>query len=322
MSEEQDKASPGFTYELPAGWSELPTSNMRLVNLRVAGDAQTECYLSSLPGDAGGVLDNVNRWRQQMELAPLDAEALAKLPRGKLLGRDAFLVELDGKFTGMGGTSIDNARMVGAVAVMPSTMLFLKMTGPRDVVQRERAGFDKVLATLAMAGGAHGKKDAKAPARAAEREAPATTPPTSGEGLRWTVPDAWQAGPERMMRVVTLNPKTAPDVECYVSVLPGAAGGVLDNVNRWRGQFGLDAVQQADVDAWTPVPILGKQARLVEAEGTFTGMSGGAKPDQALLGTVVPLEDCVVFVKMTGPKAQVQAERARFFEFCRSVQAQ
>ncbi|HLU40356.1 MAG TPA: hypothetical protein VK081_13305, partial [Planctomycetota bacterium] len=54
-----------FVHELPTGWTRMAPSAMRLVNLRVAGDPRAECYLTSLPGAAGGLLDNVNRWRSQ-----------------------------------------------------------------------------------------------------------------------------------------------------------------------------------------------------------------------------------------------------------------
>ncbi len=321
----QDASNPSFVFDLPAGWSELPATSARRVNLRVGGDARAECYLSSLPGQAGGLLDNVNRWRHQMGLAPIDAEALAKLPRTKLLQREAVTIELDGTFTGMSAAPIENARMVGAIAALPAVTLFLKMTGPRDVVDRERAGFDKVLASLRLPDQSSVRPPVKPDVDQAKTE-PATPAEAPGagagneaEGLRWTVPDGWQAAGERMMRLVTLNPTSGSEVECYVSVLPGAAGGVVDNVNRWLGQFAQAAVTQAEIDKWGKVRVLGRDAPIVEATGTFTGMGGGPKPGQSLLGTLVALGDRVVFIKMTGPQAQVQAERERFLTFCRSL---
>jgi hypothetical protein len=315
VAEEQDRQQqPRFAFDLPAGWTELPGSAMRLVNLRVAGDPRAECYLSSLPRAGGGMLENVNRWRNQMGLAAIDAEALGKLPRAQLLGRDAVLVELDGTFTGMDGTAVPEARMLGAIAALPAVTLFLKMTGPRDLLQRERAGFDKVLGTLRMA-------DAAPPPGSAPPSHPAASAP-SGERLRWTVPEGWQAGPDRPMRLVTMSPAGAAGVECYVTVLPGAAGGVLDNLNRWRDQFGLDKSTEAELKALPGLEVFGRPAPLIELRGTFTGMSGGAQEGYGLLGTIVPLADRVVFVKMTGPQARVQEERARFLQFCGSLRAE
>ncbi len=320
----QDTSSPSFVFDLPPGWSELPATSARRVNLRVGGDARAECYLSSLPGQAGGLLDNVNRWRHQMGLAPIDAEALAKLPRTKLLQREAVTIELDGTFTGMSAAPLENARMVGAIAALPAVTLFLKMTGPRDVVGRERAGFDKVLTSLRLPDPSSVRPPVKPNTDPAKTEAAPPAPPSvdadnQAEGLRWNVPDGWQPAGERMMRLVTLNPKSGTEVECYVSVLPGAAGGVVENVNRWLGQFAQAAVTQVEIDKWDKVKVLGKDAPIVEATGTFTGMGGGPKSGQSLLGTLVTLDDRVVFIKMTGPQAQVQAERERFLTFCRSL---
>ena len=51
------------------------------------------------------VLDNVNRWRQQLNLAPVTAEELASTTKPlKIDGREATLVSLVGKGSGgMGG---------------------------------------------------------------------------------------------------------------------------------------------------------------------------------------------------------------------------
>ena len=75
-------------WELPAGWQELPPSSMRAANFRVDADGTTECYLTLLPGDAGGLAANVNRWRGQMSLPPASADEIAHAPRKTLLGRE------------------------------------------------------------------------------------------------------------------------------------------------------------------------------------------------------------------------------------------
>lgn len=315
----QDSGQPAFEYDLPAGWTAQPSTSMRPVNLRVAGDARCDCYLSSLPGAAGGILENVNRWRKQMGAAPIDEDALAKLPRAKLLGREAVVVEVDGTFSGMGGASLEGARMVGAIASLPAVTLFLKMTGPKEVVQKERAAFDKLLASVRMRGMGKAHAAAQPPVadRAADRAADG-----GADSLHWTAPKGWQAGAERPMRLVTFEPQGTAGVECYVTVLPGAAGGVVDNVNRWRGQFGQAAQTEGQIAGLPTVKVLGKDSPIVELSGTFTGMGGEGKEEYGLLGTIAPFQDNMVFVKMIGPQAQVKAERERFLEFCRSIAGQ
>src|SRR5688572_18937213 len=67
-------ASSSLRWITPAGWSELPTSAMRVANFRVGDDERAECYLTLLGGDGGGLAANVNRWRAQMGLGALSAD--------------------------------------------------------------------------------------------------------------------------------------------------------------------------------------------------------------------------------------------------------
>jgi hypothetical protein len=51
------------------------------------------------------------------------------------------------------------------------------------------------------------------------------------------------------MRYATLKPSVAGRIDVSVIVLPGPAGGELANVNRWRGQIGLSAIDEAALAA-------------------------------------------------------------------------
>ena len=72
-------ASPGgvsagaLAYDLPSGWKKLAVQKGHLVDVQPAGDPQAVCYLSFLPGAAGGLEGNVNRWRGQFSAEPLSA---------------------------------------------------------------------------------------------------------------------------------------------------------------------------------------------------------------------------------------------------------
>ncbi|TMB35869.1 MAG: hypothetical protein E6J61_01015, partial [Deltaproteobacteria bacterium] len=49
------------------------------------------------------------------------------------------------------------------------------------------------------------------------------------------------------VRTASLKPAVAGHVEVSLTVLPGMAGGDLANVNRWRGQLGLSAIDDAAI---------------------------------------------------------------------------
>lgn len=319
----QGGSGSGLTADLPSGWVELPPTEMRLLNYGIPGEPQVECYVSSLPGAAGSALANINRWRkEQMGQAPIDEAGLAALPRVRLLGVDAVQVECDGTFQGMGGDSIAEARLLGVIASLPQVTVFLKMTGPRAAVDAQRQGFELVRDTIRIgAASPRGANPHGADSQGANPP-PVGPPVEAASAWRWEVPKGWREAPARSMRVVTFVPEVANGVECYVTELPGEAGGLVENVTRWRDQFGLAPLAADAVAALPTLPMLGRTGTVVEASGSFSAMGSAAQADQALLGVVCLLEKKVVFVKMTGPRAAVHAERERFEALCRSLRGE
>jgi hypothetical protein len=139
----------------------------------------------------------------------------------------------------------------------------------------------------------------------------AEAPPATSDaaGFTWTAPEGWTPGPAKQMRLVTFVPKDAPGVECYVTVLGGAAGGVEANVNRWRQQLHLAPLSADAVKALPTVPVLGRPAQMAEIDGGSVGM----------FGLVCELGSQTVFVKMTGPMDSLRAQRGQFVAFCKSL---
>jgi len=70
----QAPASPGYTSELPEGWTEVPGSGMRKASYTIDGTS-IDFYLISLA--MGDVSSNVNRWRGQVGLAPASTDEIA-----------------------------------------------------------------------------------------------------------------------------------------------------------------------------------------------------------------------------------------------------
>lgn len=328
-----------FAWEVPEGWATLESSQFRLVNLRPAGDPETECYLTLLPQSGGGLTANVNRWRQQMELPPLSEAEVEALPTLQLLGRPAALVDLEGPFQGMTGDPIAEARMLGVILSQPEFTLFLKMTGPRQVVDAEEGGFREFVASLRMRpealAGAGAEEDPHAghdheghdhDAHDHEGHDHSDGAVVDGErraeagSLAWTVPAGWSEGAGSSMRLVTYVPDGAPSTECYVTVLGGDGGGLLSNVNRWREQFGMSSLGTTELMSLPTAQVLGQPSTLVDARGPYRGMDGSVRPDQALLGLVCIRAEGSVFVKMIGPPQEVEAERERFLRFVESME--
>jgi len=119
--------------------------------------------------------------------------------------------------------------------------------------------------------------------------------------------------------MVTLLSGADQSVECYIAELGGLGGGVAANLNRWRRQVGADPLSEAALADLPGITVLGQSVPLLDVEGTFQGMSGAARADSRLLGTVVPAEGRTFFIKMVGPSAEVAAQREAFVAFCESL---
>lgn len=154
-------------------------------------------------------------------------------------------------------------------------------------------------------------KDQAVPLTAAApvaQDASAPAPP--GLPLAWKVPSGWteQAGSE--MRVATLLPPSAKGkAELSIIQLSGEAGGDLANVNRWRGQIGLQ-----------PVTSLAGQTKTV---GTPAGQTlvVDLKGDQgqAMLAAILKDGDARWFFKLSGPVAAVAGLESDFHTFLGSL---
>ncbi len=66
--------------------------------------------------------------------------------------------------------------------------------------------------------------------------------------ISWQLPAGWTEDPTpRMMRVATIRAGEGGDAaELVVSQLSGTFGSIGDNINRWRGQVGLDPAGSPD----------------------------------------------------------------------------
>lgn len=127
----------------PAGWKELPGNGMRAASFVLPpGSGKAEVTVVAFPGDAGGELANVNRWRGQIALPPITAGQLAgaradvHAPLGTVAVYD---------FTGNGGKK---TRLVaGSIRVSGATWFF-KLMGEEKAVAAAKPAFLKLLEGL------------------------------------------------------------------------------------------------------------------------------------------------------------------------------
>ena len=142
-----------------------------------------------------------------------------------------------------------------------------------------------------------------------------------GLNVSYMLPATWSVKAKPgMMRNVDFTLEGAPDVQCYVTVLPGAAGGLGPNVNRWRAQLGEEPLDEDGIAGLESFAMLGTKAQIAEIDGAYTKRGGAGRVDDArLVGVVCSLDEQVVFVKLIGPRKQVQSQERAFRAFCASM---
>jgi hypothetical protein len=131
------------TWTIPAGWQTGPPAQFLVAKFIIAGagDAKAEVNVSSLAGDGGGLVANVNRWRAQLgEPAATEAE-LAKLPTIAASGGTATEVDISGKDPRTGKP----AELVGFVLPLGGQTWFYKLMGDAAVVAQQQDAFVKFV---------------------------------------------------------------------------------------------------------------------------------------------------------------------------------
>lgn len=155
-----NEEASGLVWTLPAGWEEAPnTSSMRLATIMIdpspgddaggdepgsASQPRIEMSVTSLRGAAGGLLPNVNRWRQQLGL-PMIAQ----------IGEQSIAVVntadgIEGQLVSMAqpGESNDRTAMLVGIVQHAGDSYFFKMTGPAGAVLEQDDEMQAFLGSL------------------------------------------------------------------------------------------------------------------------------------------------------------------------------
>jgi len=136
---------PGLGWTAPADWKTKPASAMRKGSYAVPGDGGVDADLSitAFPGEVGGEVANVNRWRNQLQLPPLDDAAVAAaVTRVDRNGLKFTLVD----FASAGPAA--SQRIVGAMVPFEGATWFFKLMGPDAAVAKAKPAFEAFLATV------------------------------------------------------------------------------------------------------------------------------------------------------------------------------
>ena len=277
-------------WQLPPGWSVVPpaeleprTAMARFATLRIGEtkpplDVTVTTLPSEDPTSEVYIQQNFNRWRTQVGLSPLE-----------------------------GPDWIAKAREAGELSIFgtdDSFLVFVKLTGPGPKGETPEAGEAKpeMSTFAALVPFVSGGMDRVRPDEMPEPPTAPASPP-----LKFAAPEGWTPTSKPLASVAFS--KTEGDKTIDLTVIRLSGGGSFGaNVNRWRGQVGLEPVDEKEIES-TPVEAAGTTARLVELQGE----------KDALLTVIIPQDRVQWFVKLMGDKDLVLNERETFLKFVQSI---
>lgn len=139
------------TVTLPAGWERVPGERPMRVATYTAPDPQgpAEVAVTQFPGRVGGELANINRWRGQMGLPPVDeADLESTIQRFAADGFDGYLTRVRG--------SAQHMLAAGVYQASADRTWFIRATVSPDTADRLEPvlfGFARAMAGLDAPGG-------------------------------------------------------------------------------------------------------------------------------------------------------------------------
>ena len=141
MGPPADSAAPQIKWTTPDGWTAVPPTSMRYASFNATepNGGKVDISVVTFPGDGGSDADNVNRWRTQIGLPPMDDKGIA-----------ALVVPVDsGKatFSSLDMTSGDS-RVIAAWTRRNGRSWFFKMSGPTPALENEKSKFLDFLRSI------------------------------------------------------------------------------------------------------------------------------------------------------------------------------
>jgi hypothetical protein len=258
------------TWTLPEGWTQRPGSQMRFATLQVEAGGDTECSVTVLP------ITNTD-W---------NAYLLANINRW----RDQLRVP-----------------KISERELAASTSELKLRSGDATATLVEFAG---ELSLTNMAPPALASTTSDRPPM------PGAAKPATQENLTYDVPKGWTPGALEVSRGgVTVRRAAVFEVrdgdqrvEVTVTKLPASA--MLGNVNRWRGQIGLESITNQQFDeVKKQLEFAGRPADYVQ----FVGEK------EAILGVIAVLGPEAWFVKLQGSADLAAREKEHFEAFVKSI---
>jgi hypothetical protein len=288
----------------PPAWEPQPLSQMRQASFLVKGGngAIVDISLVSLGASAGNVLDNVNRWLDQLGQPPITQEKLTEIGQRltTALG-EVTIVDLAG--LPKDADVAKDGRIIAAMAPTSSSVLFFKMRGNDALTEAQKSDFVKWVAAVC-----NRQTEEKSPQMPGARSRDLSAPQ-----IKWKTPEGWTEVAPSSMRYASFSAsgENGNKIDISIVTFPGDGGSDADNVNRWRRQIGLEPIDDRSV-ATLIAPL--------NAGGTDFSALDMTAGDSRVIAAWTRRDGRSWFFKMSGPAPLLEREKPKFFDFLRSIE--
>ena len=154
------------------------------------------------------------------------------------------------------------------------------------------------------------------------KEAVKNVPVSESENrpLHWKKPNHWVQNPQSRMRLASfsINGQQIKNAEVSITVLPGTAGGLEANINRWRGQLELPAMNELELKKnYSNIVIKDKEITLIELISNNLLIQNKYKKRMTV--AIIREKNQIYFFKLIGENDLVLKERSVFLSYLESV---
>lgn len=132
-------------WKTPKHWTELPqTGGIRIASFQINQNAKTaEVTITSFPGQTGGLLQNINRWRQQLNLDPIPLKEISSVIQTHQTAQFEYdLIQLK-------NTTTKNGMTVAIIRIQGQSW-FIKLSGDLALVKSELDTFKQFVEGLSF----------------------------------------------------------------------------------------------------------------------------------------------------------------------------
>ena len=310
----------------PAGWQEQPPGGMSTASFAISGEEgrKGEFSVMAFPGAGVAELDLINIVRQDAGLPALQETEFSRLVERVDVGQEkGALIDFTGA-TSSSNTAAPN-RVMLAVLRHDGITWFFKLAGDSGLLAAQKPALLDFLKSVSFVQGAplpaQGPHFASTNTKRVNSEPTQPVEPPAGANPSkpaWEIPSGWQETSANQMLLAKFAVTNQDgEAEITVSSFPGEVGGLLANVNRWRGQVGLAALTQEDLDkSVSRLDVLGGTATLVDMNGHAAARAG---KETRLVGVVWPRGGQTWFYKLMGDPSAAGREKDAFVKFVQSV---